>query len=131
MKPPDMKTFSLLHLAFISIVLTGYILSAPSVSAVLGLDKAENLATNQGLYIGGASGVVKKVILILLSLSAVLALAALIWAGFLYITSFTNEENVKKAKTVALYAIIGLIFMVVAFLIIQIIGNTFSLQLAP
>lgn len=126
-----MKTTLLFHLVFISIVLTVYILSTPTASAALGLDKAANLATDEGLYIGGASGVVKKVILILLSLSAVLALAALIWAGFLYITSFTNEKNIEKAKHVARYAIIGLIMMVAAFLIIQIIGQNFSLRLAP
>lgn len=89
--------------------------------AALGLEEAGKVATDQGLFQGTLSGIIREVILWLMSLSTVIALAALIWAGFLYISAFTNEKNVEQAKKIAFYAILGLILMGGAFLIINVV----------
>lgn len=114
-------------------VLLGIILASSMLSAQpaladhrLGLDKAREVADANDLYLGDASSAILNVVRWLLSFTAILALAALIWAGFLYITSFTDEEKTKKAKKTAFYAIIGLLVMVAAFVILEVIKNNFT-----
>lgn len=116
-----------LSLAILGFVLVSHVFTAYPASAVsLGLKEAKDLAKAQKIYMGTAQEAVQKVISFILSIAAVVALAALVWAGFLYISSFTNEKNIEKAKHVALYAIMGLIFMAVAFLILKLIEQNFT-----
>ncbi len=54
---------------------------------------------------------------ILLIICGVVAFVAFVWAGFLFITSFASEENQEKAKKIMIYAGIGIIVILLAFVL--------------
>ncbi len=115
------------YLAVLGLALICYMGTAyPAVADSLGLSAAKDLATKENLYKGSAGEIISAIVQWLLSIAAIVALLALVWSGFLYITSFTDEKNVEKAKHVALYAIIGLVMMVLAFVILRVIEQTFT-----
>lgn len=57
------------------------------------------------------------------ALVSVIALAAIVYAGFLLITDRGNEDNVEKAKKIILYAVVGLILIGLAAIIVNAIIN--------
>lgn len=69
------------------------------------------------------AAIITDVILWLLGLSAVLAVAAIIWGAFLYIVSLGDENRASTGKQIILYAIIGLILAGGSFFIIQTIRD--------
>ncbi|MDP3997024.1 MAG: hypothetical protein Q8P73_00785 [bacterium] len=80
----------------------------------LGIDKL-----NFGLPELDAITVIGNAINWLLSLVAIIALAALIWGGIMYIASLGDENKAAKAKKIIFYAIIGVVVVGVSFLIIS------------
>jgi len=50
-----------------------------------------------------------------LALMGTIAFVAFVWAGFLYVTSFANEENAEKAKKVLIWTAIGIIVILLAY----------------
>ncbi len=54
----------------------------------------------------------------LLSLVAILALVALIWGAIMFITSIGSEDRVKTAKRIIFWAIAGVIFAGLSFVIL-------------
>ena len=63
--------------------------------------------------------IIAGIILWILGLAAVIAVAAVIWGGFLYIASFGDENRAAQGKKVILYAVVGLILAGGSFFIIQ------------
>ena len=59
--------------------------------------------------------------------AGILALFAFIWAGFLYITTFINEENNETAKKVMLYAAIGILLIIFSWVIVDFL-TTFDIS---
>lgn len=53
----------------------------------------------------------------------IIAVIMIIFAGFKYITSGGNQENVKTAKQAIIYAIIGLIIVALAQIIVKFVLN--------
>lgn len=70
--------------------------------------------------------VAAKVIKWLLSLSAVLAMGALVWGGIMYIMSLGDEGRAGKAKQIIWYAIIGVIVVLISYVIIATIQTLLS-----
>jgi type IV secretory pathway VirB2 component (pilin) len=54
---------------------------------------------------------------------SVLAIAALIYAGFLYITALGNDEQTQKAKKIILWVVIGIILIFSAYAIVNTITS--------
>lgn len=50
-----------------------------------------------------------------LALVGTIAFVAFIWAGFLYITAFGNEENAEKGKKILIWTAIGIIIIIVSY----------------
>ncbi len=50
-----------------------------------------------------------------LTLLGVIAFVAFVWAGFLYVTSFANEENNEAAKKTIIYTSIGIIVILISY----------------
>lgn len=117
----------LLRSIFLTLVLLSFLLSSSMA-----------LAQGQGGAGGGGGGgnppagftnplgsnvdivkIILKVVKFLLSLAAVLALAAVVVGGLFYIISFGNEDKAKTAKKIITYAIIGLFLMGISFAIIE------------
>ncbi len=65
--------------------------------------------------------VLKKVINFMLGLVGTIALIALITAGARMIFGFVDEDQVKKAKTTILWAVIGLAVVILSYAIINIV----------
>jgi len=69
--------------------------------------------------------VLDKIIVWLLGFIAVVAVAVVIWAGFMYILALGDQDKAQKAKRILLYAVVGLILVGSSFLIIQTVGFLF------
>jgi hypothetical protein len=68
--------------------------------------------------------VVQNVIRFAVTLGLVLALLALIYAGFVWMTSRGNPERISQGKTMLLNVIIGLVVLLSAWLIVDFIMKT-------
>lgn len=56
----------------------------------------------------------------------VIAVIAIIFAGFTYVTSSGNAAAVTKAKNIMLYSVIGLVVIALAFVVTQFIIGSFA-----
>lgn len=54
-----------------------------------------------------------------LILVAVLALAVIVYAGFLYITAHGESQQVEKAKGIIVYAVIGIVVIGIAAVVVN------------
>jgi hypothetical protein len=86
------------------------------------LEEFKPTATEAGLSTkDNALVVITNIIEWLLALSAVLAMGAFVWGGIMYITSLGDEGRAGTAKKIILYAIIGVIVVLLSFVIVQFI----------
>ena len=69
------------------------------------------------------AGLIKLIINWLLGIAFAIAVLFLIIGGFWYITSAGNEETAEKGKNTAVNAIIGIIIIVLAYVIINVIAG--------
>jgi len=75
-------------------------------------------------------GVIYNLITPLLMIgAAILFLVTILSAAFTYLTAGGNAENIKKAHKSLMFAIIGLVFVISAYLIMKIIAFVFNLTL--
>lgn len=103
----------------------GSLLKADVSGFKSGINKAKELAQNGGIKTGGSiSDIIKGLISIVTGLAAIIALAAIVIGGIMYITSFGDEGKSEKAKKVILYAVIGLIVIGLAGIIVNVVINT-------
>ena len=56
-----------------------------------------------------------------LSFGALFAIGAIVWSGIRYTTSAGDDEKTKSAKNILIYAIIGLLLLLTAFPLVDII----------
>ena len=56
-----------------------------------------------------------------IAFGALFAVGALVLSGILYTTSYGDDEKIKKAKTTGIYAVIGLVILLVAFPMVNIV----------
>jgi len=59
-----------------------------------------------------------------LDLGAIVAVLAIIYAGFMFVTASGDEEKIKTAKKILLYSVIGIAILLGARMISSIIVNT-------
>lgn len=62
---------------------------------------------------------IMNIINFFLSFLGILAIAMIIYAGFLYVTSMGDDGNSEKAKKIILYAIIGLLVVLASYAIVN------------
>lgn len=88
-----------------------------------------------GIPTGGDSAtfviqnVVRWGVTFLFVIATLLALAFLIWGGISWITSGGSKEGIDAARKKITYAIIGLVVALLAFFIINTIGDLFGVNL--
>ena len=90
----------------------------PALEAVPGLNN--NKYTLNGLII--------RVITWILAITLAIDVLFMIIGGFLYITSAGNEERAKKGRTTVINAIIGLVIIILAYVIANVITSFFSTE---
>ncbi len=74
----------------------------------------------------GKEGIKNRIITIAqvaITLWALLAVGAIVWAGIQYTYSYGEDEKLKKAKSTALFALIGLVLIMWAFPFVDIFIN--------
>jgi Cys-rich repeat protein len=69
---------------------------------------------------------IKTVLQYLLYLAGAIAVIFIVVGGYQYITAAGNEESAEKGKKTLINALIGLIAIVMAFAIVQIVTNTLT-----
>jgi hypothetical protein len=75
-------------------------------------------------------GTILNVILPLLQAgAALLFLATLLQAGFIWITAGDKPENIAKARKKIFFAIIGLLIVVLSFVFVKIIGYMLQINM--
>lgn len=67
----------------------------------------------------GLRGIVLTIINFFLGFLGLLAVVMVIYGGFLYVSSAGNEENVNKAKKILLYAVVGIVVIIVSFALVN------------
>jgi Type IV secretion system pilin len=58
-----------------------------------------------------------------IAFGSLFAIGAIVFSGIQYTTSYGDDEKVKKAKTTGIYAISGLLLLLLAFPLVDIIIN--------
>jgi len=110
--------------------------SPPPPPCSKGFDKEGNLTTDEkqikictsvttglGIDIGtDPSGLIKSIFGIILSLSGGLALLLIIYSGYQLIAARGKPEALEAARDQLIAAIIGLVFIIFSFVILQVIG---------
>lgn len=66
---------------------------------------------------------IQNVVQYVLGLAGILALAGIVYGGFLYITAAGNQERVESGKNAVFYSIVGLIVIGLAFAIVTFVFN--------
>lgn len=77
------------------------------------------VAPPTGTAQGDLPQVILRIINYVLAIVGVIALAYLVYGGFMYITSAGNEEKVEAAKTIIVNAVIGIVVIGVAAAIVN------------
>ena len=74
-------------------------------------------ATNNGIPVNGANKVVGDVLDIVYFVAGIICVIVIIIAGIIYSTSNGDSSRVTQAKNAILYAIVGLVVILMAFAI--------------
>jgi uncharacterized membrane protein YjgN (DUF898 family) len=64
---------------------------------------------------------VVKIAKTVLSFGALFAVGAIVFSGIQYNTAYGDDEKVKKAKNTVIYAVIGLLLLLLAFPLVDIL----------
>lgn len=67
----------------------------------------------------GLRGIVLTIVNFFLTFLGLLAVIMVIYGGFLYVSSAGNEENVNKAKKILLYAVLGIVVIIISFALVN------------
>lgn len=101
--------------------------TAPNVSAA---DNIINTCTDwqkdQGLCTPGLRELVLQILNWFMFFIGLIATGFLIYGGFLYITSAGNDENVKTAKKIIIYAAVGIIVIILSAVLVNALVNMLS-----
>jgi hypothetical protein len=86
-----------------------------------------------GIPTGGLFGTGEKIIqnslTIFITVGIVFAMFMLLWGGITWITSQGDKAKIQAARNRLIFAIVGLIIILLSFLIIKTVGNLFGVNL--
>lgn len=74
------------------------------------------------------NGLIIRVINWILAITLAVDVLFMIIGGFLYITSAGNEDRAKKGRTTVINAIIGLVIIILAYVIANVVSSFFSTE---
>ncbi len=108
--------------------LLGAIVVSPQSMAVSGKDQIEQGAKQ--LQTGGANttveGGISTIVDLLLWAIGAVSVIMLIVGGLRFATSSGNADQIKQAKNIILYAVIGLVIAIAAFAVVRFVTATFG-----
>lgn len=91
-----------------------------------GFDFIQTLSESAGLSTTEPDAFITDAINVALGLIGLIALAVLIYGGFLFITSSGDEDKAAHAKRLILYAIVGLLLIGASVIIVNLVIDLFS-----
>lgn len=111
-----MTVMGLMGVALLASLLVGDIAFAGSL-----IDPSDNPELISGATggTGDLKGIVKTILNFFLGFLGFVATIMVIYGGVLYVTSAGNDENVAKAKKILMYAIVGILIILVSFALIN------------
>lgn len=120
-----MKNFNPYKIAQIVSVILGFalVLSPMLAFAQLGSLNCGGFGVPCNVGNNTLTGLIIRVIQIILALAGLVAVLVLIIGGFRYVTSFGNEEVTGAAKKMILNALLGIVIIILAFVIVQVVIN--------
>lgn len=74
----------------------------------------------------GLTGLITRIVNIILGISAAVAILFIIIGGFQYILSGANEGLAKRGKTTLTNAVIGLIIIILSYTVIRVVSRVFT-----
>ena len=89
-----------------------------------GFDCVERIREHSGIKEAKPIDIVIAFLNVALTLAAIIAVIALVIAGFRYITAAGDESKAEKAKHAILYAIIGLVVIGISIAIVNLVVGT-------
>lgn len=98
-----------------------FLVPAFVLAADLGLGNAKGI----GLQ-GDLPGMIATIIKYALGLVGAIALAMIVYGGFLYITAAGDQKQIEKAKIVIIYAVIGIVVIGVSYALVQFVVGAFN-----
>lgn len=101
-------------------------LTLPGGQQIQGPSEIETINRNAGPF---AENIVRNTVWLLFLLAIILALFYLIWGGFQWLMSGGDKEKLAKAHHTIIYVIIGITVIFMSFLIINLIGGFFKIDL--
>jgi len=129
MKITKKYLIGILFFSLLFLVYSGFILSAPEVSADSLWEKQVG-KTEMGRPFGEAGGdardvrvIVIYVIKVFLTFIGIIMLILMMWAGFKWMTAAGNDDQVKEAKSQIKAAIIGFMIIILSHLLVIYIGE--------
>lgn len=93
----------------------------PNAGKIIGQLPGTETQTNAPSLYQVAGNILTVLISHLIGILGFLAVLMLIYAGFLWVTSAANPDNIKKAKTVIMYAAIGLLLAGFSYAIVRVV----------
>jgi len=83
------------------------------------------------LQAGDLDATVAGIIKFIYALIVITVVLLIIWAGFLFITSKGESQNVEKARKIIMYAVIGLLITLAAYPLVDMFLKKFTGQGVP
>ena len=85
-----------------------------------GMQDIQNAIGNKGITgTDNISDLVLKYVNFSLPFLALGAFLGFVYAGFLYVTAYGNEDQVGKSKKILIYSVVGLIVVILSYSIVQ------------
>ena len=101
----------------ITYILTSVVLSAPTIA--LAYDYPDITPITSTVTEASAETSIGTVIDWLLGIAGVLTVLVIIIAGILYVVSVGNADRMKRAKQTLIYAVVGLVVIILSFWIVK------------
>lgn len=101
------------------VMVAGPVVLAATVDTTDQVQKGIDAAGGSGASATNLPALIKSIINILLYIAGAVAVVMLILGGIRYITSNGKQDQVTAAKNTIMYAIIGLIVVILAYAIVQ------------
>lgn len=89
----------------------------PDASACV--DRVKNPTDNNQNPIYGPNGIITKVVNLVTIIVGIVAVISIIFAGFRFITSGNNPQEVTRARELIIYAIVGLVVAAFAQILVR------------
>lgn len=93
----------------------------PETIGIKGIETS--LKDSQVVSTGNIRDLVFRYVNFALPLLTLAAFVGFVYAGFLYVTAYGSEEQTGKAKNVMIYAVIGLILVILSYSIVQLFAK--------